>query len=60
MDIVVQGSAYVQHGGAYVSCSVQLSLAPDSDDPLVQFEMEAMNSVPKVCFSIQNDYNSKG
>ncbi|KAL3105814.1 hypothetical protein niasHT_026589 [Heterodera trifolii] len=42
-----QGSAYVQQAGAHVSCAVQLSLAPDSDDPLFRWELQAMDSVPK-------------
>jgi len=37
-----------QAGGAYVSCGIQLSLAPDSDDPLVLWELEGTENVPKV------------
>uniref|UniRef100_A0A914I4T0 Ribosomal RNA-processing protein 43 n=2 Tax=Globodera rostochiensis TaxID=31243 RepID=A0A914I4T0_GLORO len=42
-----QSSAYVQQAGAHVSCAVQLSLAPDSDDALFRWELQAMDSVPK-------------
>jgi exosome complex RNA-binding protein Rrp42 (RNase PH superfamily) len=42
------GSSLVQQSGACVSCAVSLSVAPQSDEPAVLFELEATERVPTV------------
>jgi len=42
------GSALVQQSGACVTCSVELSVAPVSDEPAILFYVEAVEDIPKV------------
>lgn len=42
------GSAYVQQGGACVSCNVNLSVALDSDEPSIVFDLIALECIDSV------------
>lgn len=44
----VHGSAYVQQGGASVSCMVTVSVAPDSDEPPIVYDFKSLDCIPSV------------
>lgn len=44
------GCAYVHQGGAFVTCDVNLSVAPDSDESPIVFELISLECVDTVIF----------